>query len=154
MHAISNRHTDSVQLTPSIIAHLFGSSLTAKEAFLEAGGCLLKLIQAVLLAFHKAMCLLSFAHRAQPLPLRHLLQGRGQAEQVTAPVTAVTQNNLLLMMAALTQLAIQGDCDLAQSLSPAYSSKISFWLLSVCVKREHSFASISRETDSRKSVAA
>lgn len=54
-------------------AHLLGCSLTPKEVFLEAGSRLLKLIQAVLLALNKAVCILCLTQWAEPLTLWDLV---------------------------------------------------------------------------------
>ncbi len=87
--------------------YLLGCSLTTKEVFLEGGSCLFKLVQAVLLAFNKAMRVLCFAERAQPLAFWDLVQRRGQAEQVTTPITAITENDLLLMMTSFAELTVE-----------------------------------------------
>ena len=88
-------------------AYLLGSSLTAKEVFLESGSRLLKFIQAVLLSFNETMSVLCLAQWAEPLTLWNLFQRWGKAEEVTSSVTAVTQNDFLLMVASFAQFAVE-----------------------------------------------
>lgn len=99
------RCNDGILCTAS--AYLLGSSLTPKEVFLEGCSRLLKLIQAVLLSFNETVRVLCLAHWAEPLTLWNLFQRRGQAEEVTSSITAVTQNDFFFMVASFAQFAVE-----------------------------------------------
>ena len=71
------------------------------------GADLLGSSQAVLLPLNKAVCIFSFARGTQPLALWNLLQGGRQTKQMAALVTAIAQNDLLLVMTAFAQLAVE-----------------------------------------------
>ena len=76
---------------------------------LEVVGNLLKLHEGVLMALLEgaALCLRLAAQGADPIAFWHCFQWRVEAEQVAAPVALVAQDDLVLVMAALAQLAVE-----------------------------------------------
>lgn len=57
--------------------------------------------------FNEAVSMFCHTQGANPFPLRYCLQRRRQAEHVAAFITAITKNDLLLMMPSLAQLTVE-----------------------------------------------